>query len=106
MNGMEILEILEKVNGAVDASKKIITDNHSNQVNDNATLIMNNGNPNDAKVQLALKIEDLEAEKQKWIDDELAKHRDTDTMIKLVHTQADARYNARLASLRKAYDAL
>lgn len=89
--------------------KKIIANAHSNQVNDNATLIMNNGNPNDAKVRLALKIEELEAEKQKWIDDELSKHGvlgDTDIMIKLVHTQADARYDARLASLRKAYDAL
>ena len=98
-----------KVDGTVDVSKKIVANDHSNQANDNSTLIVNNGNPNDAKVQLALKIEDLEAKKQKWIDDELAKHGvlgDTGIMIKSVHTQADARYDARLASLRKAYDAL
>ena len=94
-----------KVDGTVDASKKIVANDHSNQANDNSTLIVNNGNPNYAKVQLALKIEDLEAEKQKWIDDKLSKYGvlgSTDTMIKLVHTQANARYDARLASLRKA----
>ena len=91
-----------KVDGTVDVSKK-------NVANDHSTLIVNNGNPNDAKVQLALKIEDLEAEKQKWIDDELAKHGvigNTGNMIKFIRTQATIRYDARLASLRKAYDAL
>ena len=98
-----------KVNGTLDASKKIVANDHSNQANDNSTLIVNNGNPNDAKGQLALKIEYLEAEKQKWIDDKLSKYGvlgTTSTMIKLVHTQANARYDARLVSLRKAYDAL
>lgn len=98
-----------KGDGTVDASKKIVANDHSNQANDHSTLIVNNGNPNDAKVQLALKIEDLEAEKQKWIDDKLSKHGvigNAGNMIKLVHTQANARYDARLASLRKAYDAL
>ena len=82
---------------------KNIADNGAVQANDNATQIVN-VNPNDAKVKLALKIEELEAEKQKWIDDELAKH--GSAMIKSVHTQAAARYDARLASLRKAYGEL
>ena len=97
--------ITDVVDGTVDASKKIVANDHSNQANDNSTLIVNNGNPNDAKVRLALKIEELEAEKQKWIGDKLSKYGvlvSTDTMIKLVHTQHNARYDARLASLRKA----
>lgn len=80
-----------------------IADNGAIQANDNATLIVNNGNPNDTKVRFALKIEELEAEKQKWIDDELTKH---GAMIKSVHQQADARYDARLASLRKILNEL
>ena len=108
-NNPKNVEDALKVDRTVDVSKKIVANDHSNQANDNSTLIVNNGNPNDAKVQLALKIEDLEAEKQKWIDDELAKHRvigNTGNMIKFIRTQATIRYDARLASLRKAYDAL
>lgn len=94
----------------MQAKKNIANNhNHSNQANDNATLIVNNGNPNDTKVRFALKIKELEAEKQKWIDDELAKHGvlgSTDAMIKSVHQQADARYDARLASLRKILNEL
>lgn len=95
--------------GEIDAGKKNIANDHSNQANDNATLIVNNGNQNDTKVRLALKIEELEAEKQKWIDDELAKHGvlgGTGAMIKSVHQQADARYDARLTSLRKTINEL
>ena len=89
--------------------KNNIANAHSIQANDNATQIVNVENSSDTKAKLALKIEDLKAEKQKWIDDELAKYEladQTDNIMKSVYQQAAARYNERLGSLQKAYDAL
>ena len=48
-----------------------ISDNGSYQANDNATLIVNS---EDTKAQLTMRLDTLKAEKQKWIDDEVAKH--------------------------------
>ena len=89
--------------------KNNIANAHSIQANDNATQIVNVGNSSDTKAKLALKIEDLKAEKQKWIDDELAKYGIAGlkgNIKKSVYQQAAARYNERLGSLQKAYDAL
>ena len=95
--------------GKIDSGKKNIANAHSIQANDNATQIVNVENSSDTKAKLALKIEDLKAEKQKWIDDELAKYGiagQTGNIKKSVYQQAAARYNERLGSLQKAYDAL
>lgn len=55
------------------------------------------------------RIEQLLAEKQKWIDDQLGKFyifdRTTDR-IKLIHQQAADIYNGRLESLHKLYNEL
>lgn len=89
--------------------KVTIANAHSIQANDNATQIVNVENSSDTKAKLALKIEDLKAEKQKWVDDELAKYGNAGlkgNIKKSVYQQAAARYNERLGSLQKAYDAL
>ena len=76
-----------------------------NNVEDTATVINNiNTNPNDAKVQLLLKIEDLKAEKQRWIDEQT----DTSFVYKTLQDReelyalAALRYNGRIKALENA----
>lgn len=61
----------------------------------------------DYVAELASKIEELEAEKQKFIDDKLESHGafgKNAMTIKLVHDEAAARYDGRIASLKRDYN--
>ena len=63
-------EIFKGMDKYINSDGTVKTANaHSIQANDNATQIVNVENSSDTKAKLALKIEDLKAEKQKWIDD-------------------------------------
>lgn len=82
-----------------------ISDNGSYQANDNATLIVNS---EDTKAQLTMRLDALKAEKQKWIDDEVAKHGlfgSTGMVMRDINRKAAIRYDERIKSLEKALNA-
>lgn len=98
-----------KSNNNIKAKDKSIAgiDNNGNQIAD--TIINNTTNPNDARVKLTLELNRLIAEKQKWIDDETAKHGlfgSTGMVMRDINRKAACRYDERIKSLEKALNAL